>query len=122
MDNAVDDYLAAQPPAERKLLEGLRKAILAAEPEVEEVIRWGVPAFRYRGKLLFGIGTAKHHMAMYVPYGRILSKHAESLKNFDVSSKAVRFTLERPMPARMAVKLLKARLAEIARADNPFLD
>jgi uncharacterized protein YdhG (YjbR/CyaY superfamily) len=64
MGGAVDDYLARVPPNQREALERLRQAIRSVVPGVEEVIRNGVPAFRYRGKPLVSIGAAKRHISL----------------------------------------------------------
>jgi len=57
MGSAVDEYLARLPKEQREALEQLRQTINSVVPGVEEVIRTGVPAFRYTGKPLVSIGA-----------------------------------------------------------------
>jgi hypothetical protein len=46
-------------------------------------------------------------------YGSVLETYKDELRAFDTSNTVVRFTPEKPLPARMVTKLLKARMAEI---------
>jgi uncharacterized protein YdhG (YjbR/CyaY superfamily) len=55
----VDEYLAGVPPAMRESLEKLRETIKAAAPEKAEVISYGVPMFKYRGRALVSYGAGK---------------------------------------------------------------
>lgn len=113
MRSAVDEYLARLPKEQRAALEQLRQAIKSVVPEVEEVIRTGVPAFRHNGKPLVGIGAAKRHVALYIMYGVVLETHKDELRAFDTSNTVIRFTPDKPLPAHLVIKLVKARMAEI---------
>ena len=42
----VDAYFAAQPEPQRKLLKEMRKIILEIEPDLKQVISYGIPAFK----------------------------------------------------------------------------
>ncbi len=46
----VGEYLARAPEGHRRALEQMREALLSVVPDADEVIRSGVPAFRYHGK------------------------------------------------------------------------
>jgi uncharacterized protein YdhG (YjbR/CyaY superfamily) len=113
MGSAVDGYLARLPKEQREALERLRQAVKSVVPGVEEVIRTGVPAFRYHGKPLVSIGAAKRHVALYIMYGAVLETHKAELGAFDTSNTVIRFKPDKPLPARLVVKLVKARMAEI---------
>ena len=45
----IDSYLAAVPQDMKPVLEKLRHTINQAAPEAEEVISYGMPAFKYHG-------------------------------------------------------------------------
>ena len=47
----VDDYIARAQPFARPILARIRKAVHAGCPEAVETIKWGMPAFEYRGPL-----------------------------------------------------------------------
>ena len=56
---ALEEYLARAPEGHRAALEWLREAVISAAPDAMEVIRSGVPTFRYCGKPLVSIGAAQ---------------------------------------------------------------
>jgi uncharacterized protein YdeI (YjbR/CyaY-like superfamily) len=60
-DARVDAYIEAQADFARPILTDLREAVHAACPECEEAIKWGMPAFLYRGKQLAGMAAFKAH-------------------------------------------------------------
>lgn len=60
-DERVDAYIAKQADFARPILEHLREAVHAACPDCEEAIKWGMPAFMYRGKQLAGMAAFKAH-------------------------------------------------------------
>jgi uncharacterized protein YdeI (YjbR/CyaY-like superfamily) len=63
-DPRVDAYIARQADFARPILEHLRAAVGAACPEAEEAIKWGMPHFLYRGRILAGIAAFKAHAAL----------------------------------------------------------
>ena len=60
-DPRVDDYIARQADFARPILTHLRALVHAACPECEEAIKWGMPAFLYKGKQLAGMAAFKAH-------------------------------------------------------------
>jgi uncharacterized protein YdhG (YjbR/CyaY superfamily) len=112
---AVEEYLARAPEGHRNALKQMREAVRSALPDADEVIRRGVPAFRYQGKPLVSIGAAQRHVSLYVMYGAVLKAHAEELEAYDTSNTVVRFDPNRPIPLGLVTKLVGARAAEIDR-------
>jgi uncharacterized protein YdhG (YjbR/CyaY superfamily) len=111
--NAVEEYLARLPREQREALERLRQTVRSVVPGVEEVIRTRVPAFRYNGRPLVGMGASKRHLSLFIMHGNVLEAHQDELSAFDTSNTVIRFMPERPLPTRLVVKLVKARMAEI---------
>ncbi|MCX7743977.1 MAG: YdeI/OmpD-associated family protein [Flavobacteriales bacterium] len=74
---AVNDYIERAQPFSRPILTHLRYLIHTACPEVEETIKWGRPAFLYRGKLLCGMAAFKQHCSFAFWNGEILNSHNE---------------------------------------------
>jgi hypothetical protein len=60
-DARIDDYIARQPDFARPILEHLREAVHAARPDVEEGIKWGMPAFLLKGRILANMAAFKAH-------------------------------------------------------------
>lgn len=108
----IDDYLARIQPTQRAALENIRNTIHAAAPGAEECISYRLAAFRYRGKLLVAIGATEKHCAFYLMSSTIVPAHATELSKYDTSKGTIRFQPERPLPASLVKKLVKARIAE----------
>ena len=109
----IDEYLAALSDDKRAALEKLRKAIHAAAPGAEECISYGVPAFRVNGHLVVGFGAAKHHCSFY-PGGYPLEAFKNELASYSTSKGTIRFQPDKPLPAALVRKIVKARIAERA--------
>jgi uncharacterized protein YdhG (YjbR/CyaY superfamily) len=109
----VDEYLAKVPKEQREALERLRGTIRSAVPEAEEAIRSRVPAFRYKGRPLVSMGASKRHLSLFIMYGAVLETHRDELQGFDTSNTVIRFSPDRPIPARLVTKLVRARKAEL---------
>lgn len=107
----IDEYLAQLPPAQRSALAKLRRTIKAVAPEAEECISYQICAFRQKG-MLVGFGATKTHCAFYLMSGTTVAAHKAILKGYDTSKGTIRFTPEKPLPATLVRKLVKARLAE----------
>lgn len=108
-----DDFLAALDEPTRSALQKLREQIRAAAPEAEEYIGYAVPAFRQNGALV-SYGAAKSHLSFYVQSPAVMAAFATELTAFKTSKGAIAFTTDRPIPAALVKKLVKARLAENA--------
>ena len=107
----IDEYLAALGDDKRAALEELRKIIKAAAPEAEECISYQIPAFRLNG-MLVGFGATAKHCAFYLMSSTTVEAHQDDLKGYDTSKGTIRFQSDRPMPAALVRKLVKARIAE----------
>jgi uncharacterized protein YdhG (YjbR/CyaY superfamily) len=113
---SVDDYLALVPPDVRVALEKLRKIIKAVAPETTEVVSYRIPIFKHQGHPLVGFGATKNHCSFFVMSSSMIPKLARmrtgELKGYDVSGATIHFTPDKPIPAALVTKLVRARIAE----------
>jgi hypothetical protein len=66
-DPRVDAYLEKAQPFARPILKKLRALVHKACPGITETIKWGMPAFEYKGPV-FGICCMIHLLFyIYVP-------------------------------------------------------
>ena len=107
----IDEYLAGLSDENRAALEKLRKIIRAAAPKAEECISYGLAAFRLNG-MLVGMGATPKHCALYLMSGSTVEAHEDELKDYDTSKGTIRFAPNKPLPAALVKKLVKARIAE----------
>lgn len=62
-DKRVDDYISKAQPFAQPILKRLRDLIHKANPEIEETIKWGMPAFEYKGPVC-GMASFKKHVVL----------------------------------------------------------
>jgi uncharacterized protein YdhG (YjbR/CyaY superfamily) len=107
----IDEYLAALPEDKRAALEKLRRTIRAAAPKAEECISYGLAAFRQDGPLV-AFGAGANHCAFYLMSSSTVEAHKDELEGYDTSKGTIRFPADKPLPAALVRKLVKARIAE----------
>src|SRR3989442_199410 len=108
----IDEYLARAKPEQRATLEKLRKTIYAVAPNVEEGISYGLAAFKLNGRPLVYFGAWANHCAFYPGSSTLAKKFQGQLKKFVTSKGTIRFTPDKPLPAALVRKLVRARMAE----------
>jgi uncharacterized protein YdhG (YjbR/CyaY superfamily) len=109
---SIDEYLATVSDDNRAALEKLRKTIKAAAPKAEECISYRLAAFRLNGKMLVAFGATAKHCAFYPMSSSTVEAHKDDLRNYDTSKGTIRFHADKPLPAALVRKLVKARIAE----------
>jgi uncharacterized protein YdhG (YjbR/CyaY superfamily) len=112
----IDAFLAGLPHEIREALEDLRQMIAVAAPAAVEVIGYGVPAFKYRGRPLVSFGTGKNHCSFYVQSPAVMDAYRDELAGYDTAKGTIRFAPDKPLRPDLVTKLVKARIAEIDAA------
>ena len=107
----IDEYLAPLSDEKKAALQKLRAAIRSVVPGAEECISYQVPTFRLDGRMLVSFGAAANHCAFYPGAYPLKALEAE-LEAYDTSKGTLRFPPDRPLPAALVRKLVKARIAE----------
>ena len=107
----IDEYLTTLSSDKRAALEKLRRAIKSAAPRAEECISYQMPSFRLNGRMLVSFAAWANHCAFY-PGSYPLEIHQKELKTYDTSKGTLRFPIDRPLPASLVRKLVKARIEQ----------
>jgi uncharacterized protein YdhG (YjbR/CyaY superfamily) len=115
MDKAAtpDEFLAQVAEPAQSALRKLRAQIKAAAPDAEEYMGYGVPAFRQNGALV-SYAAAKAHCSFFVQSPGTMEAFATELTGFGTSKGTIRFQPDKPIPATLVKRIVKARLAENA--------
>jgi uncharacterized protein YdhG (YjbR/CyaY superfamily) len=109
----IDDYLSRVPEPARSTLQKVRAAIRSALPAAAtETISYKIPAFRH-GQVFIWFAAFTNHCSIF-PTGRIIEMFKDDLKPYTISKGTIQFPTDKPLPATLIKKMVKARLAQIA--------
>ena len=116
--NSIDDYIATFPEDVQKIMKQLRRTIKAAAPKAEEKISYQMPTFTLNGKYLVYFAGWKTHIAFYgAPRGT--AEFKEDLSVYETGQGTLKFPLDKPMPLKLIIKIVKFRVAEnLKRTDK----
>jgi uncharacterized protein YdhG (YjbR/CyaY superfamily) len=108
----VDEYLAGVPEPARGTLTKVRATIRSVvPPEATEAISYGMPAFRYKGALV-GYAAFSKHCSFFPMSAALIASFQDELKDFETSKGTIRFPMDKPLPAALLKKMVKARIAQ----------
>ena len=108
--NSVKEYIASFPPATRKQLSALRKTIKSAAPKAEELISYQMPAYKYKGVLVY-FAALKIHIGFYAtPTGH--SAFKKELAKYKTGKGSVQFPLTEPLPLDLVKRIVQFRVKE----------
>lgn len=109
---SVDDYIARVPEPGRSTLNKMRATIRSAAPkEATEVISYGLPAFRYKGALVY-YGAFADHCSFFPGSARLVEEFKDELKGLSVTKGTIRFPLDKPLSPALVKKFVKARVRQ----------
>jgi uncharacterized protein YdhG (YjbR/CyaY superfamily) len=113
---SVDEYLSRVPQPARNTLKAVRAAIRSAVPrEATEAISYGIPAFKYKGTLVWFAAFAKH--CSFFPTAAMIQMFRKELKGYPISKGTIQFPVDRPLPAILVRKLVRARVAQVEKKE-----
>ncbi len=107
----IDEYIALQPKEVQTALENLRQLIKEAAPEAEEVISYKMPAFKYHGMLVY-FAAFKNHCSLFPGNSSLIKAMKDELKLYKTATGTIQFTIDKPLPATLVKKIVKARMKE----------
>lgn len=105
-----DEYLAAVSEPARSTLNKMRAVIRSAVPrDATETISYGMPAFKRNGVLVWYAAFSDH--CSFFPTGAMIEKFKDELKGYTTSKGTIQFAVDKPLPAALVKKMVKARVA-----------
>jgi uncharacterized protein YdhG (YjbR/CyaY superfamily) len=115
----IDDYLAKVEEPKRATLQKLRQTMRELLPDAEEVISYGMPAFRLDGKVIAGFAAFKNHLA-YLPHsGSVFNELRDELAGYTSTEGSLHFPIDKPLPKTLVKKLIAARLRQVKSQQSP---
>lgn len=114
LSKSVDAYIKRFPLPTQKILEKVRRVIKKAAPDAEELIGWGMPAYKLNGYVVFFAGY-KNHVGLYpVPSG--IRAFKKDLKGYKTGKGSVQFPIDEPIPYELIGRITRFRANENRKA------
>ena len=111
--NPWDAAFAQLPPPQRSIFEHITEKVEALAPGVERVISYGMPSFKYKGKILLHMGAFKNHISLFPASDEMVEVLGEQLAKHRVSTGTLKFTDEEPLTDELLEEIIAYRKATI---------
>lgn len=106
----IDEYIAEFPGDIQEKLDQVRQLIRKAAPESEEMISYGMPAFKMNGNVIW-IGAFSKHIGFY-PKVTGTDALKKELLNYKGTKGSVHFPLNKPLPIELITEMVRVRFSE----------
>jgi uncharacterized protein YdhG (YjbR/CyaY superfamily) len=106
----IDEYVSSFPIEIQEVLEQLRATIKKAAPQAEEVISYGMAAFKLNGMLVWFAAHSKH--IGFYPRVSAMEAFKKELSLYRRSKGSVQFPLGKPLPLSLIRRIVKFRVKE----------
>jgi len=105
-NKTVSEYISSFPDNVQSVLKKIEKAIQEVVPMGEEVISYGIPAFRVDGKNLVFFAGWKEHVSVYpIPPGP--NSFKKKIAPFVKGKGTLQFQLGEPIPYNLIKDIVK---------------
>jgi len=112
----IDEYHHVFPTELQNRMQSIREAIYEIVPEVEEVISYQIPCFKYKGYLIYYSAYAKHISLSYPFSEALLETFGKELKQYKVSKSAIQFPNKETLPLDLIKRIVQFRKKENEQA------
>ena len=103
---------SAAPPAHRKVMQEIRRSILEIVPQAQEVVSYGMPAFKYQGNIVAGILNNKDYVGYYPFSGSVLSVLKNDLGKYSQTKSALHIPIDKGISKSLLKKLIQVRISQ----------
>src|SRR5581483_4461447 len=108
----VEGYLARVSEPARSTLQKVRAVVRSVVPAgTTEVISYGIPAFKHK-RVLVWYAAFSDHCSLF-PTASVIEAFRLELKAYRTSKGTIQFSVDKPLPAALVKKLVKARIADV---------
>lgn len=111
--STVDQYIAAQPQPVQVTLARVRNTIRKAVPKAEELISYGMPVYKLRGRPILYFAAWKQHYSLYPATRRLCDELGSELAPYKVQKATIRFAFTDPVPDKLIARVAKLRAQEV---------
>jgi uncharacterized protein YdhG (YjbR/CyaY superfamily) len=113
-DSRIKKFYSSPPSTHRATLLEMRRRILKVVPKAEEVVSYGMPAFKVDGVIVAGLMAHKNHIGYYPFSGSVLKNFKRDIADLSHTKSALHIPLEKPLSQSLVRKLIRARISDCA--------
>ena len=113
---SIDEYIAGFPEDIQKKLEQIRATVKEAAPGATEAIKYAMPAFVFKGNLVF-FAAYKNHIGFY-PAPTENEAFKDDLSAYKAGKGTLQFPLDKPMPLKLISRIVKFWVKENAEKER----
>ncbi|BBE19224.1 hypothetical protein AQPE_3400 [Aquipluma nitroreducens] len=111
----IDEYIVGFTPDIQLILNQVRSTIRHAAPDAEELIGYGMPAYKTHGRPLVYFAAFKNHIGFYAtPTGH--AEFAKELSTYKQGKGSVQFPIDQPLPLELIFQIVEFRVIENQKA------
>ncbi|WP_317168280.1 iron chaperone [Flavobacterium silvaticum] len=107
---SVEEYIDSFDAVTKDILLAVRKTIQSAAPDATEKISYGMPAFVYKGNLVYYAAYAKHIGFYATPNGNESFK--KELSKYKTGKGSIQFPIAEQMPLELIKRIVAFRVRE----------
>jgi len=108
--NEIDKYIAGFPEETAMMLQQIRETVQKEAPDAEEVLSYGMPAYKQHGIVLYFAGH-RNHIGFYPKTTAIIAFQKE-LTGYYTSKGTIQFPIGKPIPLKLIEKIVRFRVEE----------
>ena len=108
----AQEYVAELSSSQKSIFQRIQNIVMAIAPDAELVMSYGIPTFKYRGKILLHVGAFKDHMSIF-PGSEATQKFADRLRGYKISKGTIQFTVDNPLPDEILREIVQMRFDQI---------
>jgi uncharacterized protein YdhG (YjbR/CyaY superfamily) len=116
---SVDAYFATLPDDRRARLEDLRRTILAAAPDVAEVIAYNMPAYRLNGRFVVSFEAFKRWDSLFPASEAVENELGDEVAPYVKGKGTLQFPVTEPLPLELLDRIIRIRHRETLAAGEP---
>lgn len=112
----IDRHLEKFDEAQRAALAATCDVIRAALPGAVEVLAYGMPTFKAgdeSGPAIIGLDGFLRHNSLFPYSGAITTEFSAALEHYEQTKGSIHFAADRPFPAGLLKRILRARMREL---------
>lgn len=107
----VANYFDTLSPPQAALARAVQQAVLAAAPDLAQVVKWGNLVFLHGGRHLLAIAVHKAHVNLQVFHGAELAERHPQLEGVGKGMRQLKLRQAQPLDVALIAELVLASLA-----------